>query len=85
MCMLLGMSKQLVYSFPGFYNKETIVLIGNAKKCLCVAYKNLRASLEEFFKIKDVSEEKVEGEEDPVIQNYGIDEGYEGKVENDDD
>ena len=26
MCMLLGMSKQLVYAFPGFYNKETIVL-----------------------------------------------------------
>ena len=24
MCMLLGMSKQLVYTFPGFYNKETI-------------------------------------------------------------
>ena len=24
--MLLGMSKQLVYVFPGFYNKETIVL-----------------------------------------------------------
>ena len=24
MCMLLGMSKQLVYAFPGFYNKETI-------------------------------------------------------------
>ena len=24
MCMLLGMSKQLVYVFPGFYNKETI-------------------------------------------------------------
>ena len=22
--MLLGMSKQLVYAFPGFYNKETI-------------------------------------------------------------
>ena len=26
MCMLLGMSKQLVYAFPGFYNKETILL-----------------------------------------------------------
>ena len=24
MFMLLGMSKQLVYAFPGFYNKETI-------------------------------------------------------------
>ena len=24
MCMLLGMSKQLVYEFTGFYNKETI-------------------------------------------------------------
>ena len=24
MCMLLGMSKQLVYAFPGFYNKEKI-------------------------------------------------------------
>ena len=57
----------------------------NAKKCLCVAYENLRASLEEFFKIREVREEKVKGEEDPVIQNYGIDEGSEGKVENGDD
>ena len=24
MCMLLGMPKQLVYAFLGFYNKETI-------------------------------------------------------------
>ena len=24
MCMLLGMSKQLVYEFPSFYNKKTI-------------------------------------------------------------
>ena len=24
MCMLLGMSKQLVYAFRGFHNKETI-------------------------------------------------------------
>ena len=24
MCMLIGMSKQLVYAFPGLYNKETI-------------------------------------------------------------
>ena len=27
MCMLLGMSKQLVYAFPGFYN-ETILVVG---------------------------------------------------------
>ena len=26
MCMLFGMSKQLVYAFPGFYNKETILI-----------------------------------------------------------
>ena len=39
------------------------------------------------MKIRDVSEDKaeVEVEEDMVIQNYGIDEGYEGKVENGDD
>ena len=24
MCILLGMSKQLIYAFPGLYNKETI-------------------------------------------------------------
>ena len=35
--------------------------------------------------IRDISEEKAEGEEYPVIQNYGIDEGYEGKGENGDD
>ena len=62
--------------------KDKVRLGGNPKKCLCVAYENLRASQEEFFKIRDASEEKAEGEEDPVIQNYGIDEGYEGKVEN---
>ena len=59
--------------------------LGVIRRSASIAYENPRASLEEFFKIKDVSEEKVEGEEDPVIQNYGIDEGYEGKVENDDD
>ena len=40
--------------------KDKVGLRGNAKKCLCVAYENLRASLEEFFKIRDVSKEKVE-------------------------
>ena len=38
MCMLLGMSKQLVYAFPGFYNKETIfsniIKVFNFKKNL---------------------------------------------------
>ncbi|XP_034705900.1 protein WVD2-like 4 isoform X2 [Vitis riparia] len=62
----------------------------NAKKCLCVAYENLRASQEEFFKIRDASEgragvEEGGGEENPVIQNYEIGDGYEGKVENGDD
>ena len=60
--------------------KDKVGLGGNVKKCLYVAYENMRASLEEFFKIRDVSEEKAEGEEDPVIQNYRIDEGYEGKA-----
>ena len=56
-------------------------------KCLCEPFEYLRASLEGLFKIRDVSEDKaeVEVEEDLVIQNYGIDEGYEGKVENGDD
>ena len=46
MCMLLDMSKQLVYAFPGFYNKETIcsntnlVLICNI--CKSIAIKLLR-------------------------------------------
>ncbi|RVW30426.1 Protein TPX2 [Vitis vinifera] len=62
----------------------------NAKKCLCVAYENLRASQEEFFKIRDAREgragvEEGGGEENPVIQNYEIGDGYEGKVENGDD
>ena len=61
--------------------KNKVGLWGNAKKCLCITYENLRA----YVSIRDVSEEKAEGEEDPVIQNYGIDEGYEGKVENGDD
>ncbi|KAI4352492.1 hypothetical protein L6164_006741 [Bauhinia variegata] len=30
---------------------------GNAKKCLCVAYENLRASQEDFFKNRDENEE----------------------------
>lgn len=64
----------------------------NAKKCLCVAYENLRASQEEFFSIRDGSEERArfeeegrEGEENPVIQNNGIDGVYEGKMETGDD
>ena len=61
--------------------KDKVGLEGNAKKCLCVTYENLRA----YVSIRDVREEKAEGEEDPVIQNYGIDEGCEGKVENGDD
>ena len=62
---------------------------GNAKNCLCVAYENLRASQEEFFKIRDASEGRARveggGEESPVIQNYKIRDGYEWKVENGDD
>ena len=61
--------------------KDKVGLEGNAKKCLCVTYENLRA----YVSIWDVREEKAEGEEDPVILNYGIDKGYEGKVENGDD
>ena len=48
--------------------KDKVGLGGNAKKCLCVAYENLRAYLEEFLKIRNVSEEKAEGEQDPVIR-----------------
>nr|CAN81183.1 hypothetical protein VITISV_010634 [Vitis vinifera] len=52
---------------------------GNAKNCLCVAYENLRASQEEFFKIRDASEGRARveggGEESPVIQNYEIRDG----------
>lgn len=60
----------------------------NAKKCLCVAYENLRASQDEFFKIRDASEEKVAteggGEENPVTQNYDIGDVCEGEAENGD-
>ncbi|KAL4377590.1 hypothetical protein GQ457_02G011000 [Hibiscus cannabinus] len=44
---------------------------GNSKKCLCVAYENLRASQEEFFKNKA----KAEGEEEggDLVEVYGSD------------
>ena len=41
--MLLGMSKQLVYAFPGFYNKETLYsnnlkTKSNSKRSCCVVW-----------------------------------------------
>ncbi|KAF8042123.1 hypothetical protein BT93_A0662 [Corymbia citriodora subsp. variegata] len=63
---------------------------GNPKKCLCVAYENLRASQEEFFKSKDGEGggESIEivGEEIEnrlMIHDLGNEEGFEGKTEED--
>ncbi|XP_017614870.1 microtubule-destabilizing protein 60-like isoform X1 [Gossypium arboreum] len=39
---------------------------GNSKKCLCVAYENLRASQEDFFKNKAETEVEVEVEEEAM-------------------
>ncbi|XWS44377.1 hypothetical protein CRYUN_Cryun15aG0039800 [Craigia yunnanensis] len=48
---------------------------GNLKKCLCVAYENLRASQEEFFKNK--AENKVEKEvEEKGVLIENLQEGY---------
>lgn len=64
---------------------------GNSKKCLCVAYENLRASQEEFFKNpgdQDQTDDRAESELDKVIemslmiQDLRIeDDEYEGKTE----
>ncbi|KAG4114914.1 hypothetical protein ERO13_D12G085300v2 [Gossypium hirsutum] len=48
---------------------------GNSKKCLCVAYENLRASQEEFFRNKAETEAEEEGKETrDLIEN--LREGY---------
>ncbi|PPS15643.1 hypothetical protein GOBAR_AA04939 [Gossypium barbadense] len=48
---------------------------GNSKKCLCVAYENLRASQEEFFRNKVEPEAEEEGKETrDLIEN--LREGY---------
>ncbi|XP_028786656.1 uncharacterized protein LOC114742599 [Neltuma alba] len=66
---------------------------GNHKKCLCVAYENLRASQEEFFKNRgdqdqSKTDDRAESELDKVIemslmiQDLRIgDNEYEGKIE----
>lgn len=59
---------------------------GNPKKCLCVAYESLRASQEEFFKSKDgEGSELIElGEEMEnrlMIHDLGNEEGFQGKIE----
>ncbi|XP_022750716.1 protein WVD2-like 4 [Durio zibethinus] len=57
---------------------------GNLKKCLCVAYENLRASQEEFFKNNE-AEEEVE-EKGVLIENlregYGSDNQEIDQIEN---
>ncbi|PPD97067.1 hypothetical protein GOBAR_DD05927 [Gossypium barbadense] len=53
---------------------------GNSKKCLCVAYENLRASQEEFIKKKTETEAETQEEVD-LIENlregYGSDDNQE--------
>ncbi|PPS12763.1 hypothetical protein GOBAR_AA07867 [Gossypium barbadense] len=53
---------------------------GNSKKCLCVAYENLRASQEEFIKKKTETEAETQEEAD-LIENlregYGSDDNQE--------
>ena len=48
MCLLLGMSKQLVYAFPGFYNKETIS-----------SNNGFNSSSYSFFETRTIEREKV--------------------------
>lgn len=50
---------------------------GNSKKCLCVAYENLRASQEDFFKNKAgiEAEEEVDEEKSVFVENVSED-GY---------
>ncbi|OMO73256.1 TPX2 protein family [Corchorus capsularis] len=61
---------------------------GNIKKCLCVAYENLRASQEEFFKNKagNEAEEEVEKEKGVLIEDlhegYGSDNQEFDEIEN---
>ncbi|XWS32950.1 hypothetical protein CRYUN_Cryun22dG0034800 [Craigia yunnanensis] len=60
---------------------------GNLKKCLCVAYENLRASQEEFFKNKAENEAEEEVEEKGVFienlrEGYGSDNQEIGPIEN---
>ncbi|XP_022773750.1 protein WVD2-like 4 [Durio zibethinus] len=62
---------------------------GNSKKCLCVAYENLRASQEEFFKNKAETEAEEEAEENgDFIENlregYGSDNQEIDEIENSD-
>ncbi|KAE8706750.1 hypothetical protein F3Y22_tig00110388pilonHSYRG00191 [Hibiscus syriacus] len=52
---------------------------GNSKKCLCVAYENLRASQEEFFKNK--AEEYAE-ETGELVEGYGSDNQEIDEIEN---
>ncbi|GMI68480.1 hypothetical protein like AT5G15510 [Hibiscus trionum] len=53
---------------------------GNSKKCLCVAYENLRSSQEEFFKNKAKAE--AEEETGDLVEVYGSDIGEIEEVEN---
>ncbi|XVE83698.1 hypothetical protein DITRI_Ditri16bG0107500 [Diplodiscus trichospermus] len=60
---------------------------GNLKKCLCVAYENLRASQEEFFKNKAENEAETEVEEkgvaiDNLREGYGSDNQEIDQIEN---
>ncbi|KAI9154282.1 hypothetical protein LWI28_023753 [Acer negundo] len=53
---------------------------GNVKKCLCLAYENLRASQEEFFKVRSgFTEEK--GESDDVKALVRVESGEVGEEE----
>ncbi|XVF58405.1 hypothetical protein PTKIN_Ptkin07bG0063500 [Pterospermum kingtungense] len=49
---------------------------GNSKKCLCVAYENLRASQEEFFKSKAEIEAEEEADEEKNVFVENVSEGY---------
>ncbi|GMI67538.1 hypothetical protein like AT5G15510 [Hibiscus trionum] len=56
---------------------------GNSKKCLCVAYENLRASQEEFFKNKAETEAEEEAKETgDLVEGYGSDNEEIDEIEN---
>ncbi|XWS30185.1 hypothetical protein CRYUN_Cryun24cG0095800 [Craigia yunnanensis] len=60
---------------------------GNSNKCLCVAYENLRASQEEFFRNKAETEAEEEAEEkgdfiENLQEGYGSDNQETDEIEN---
>ena len=75
--MLLGMSKQLVYAFPGFYNKETIY-----SNNLRYDYTNMRFEEEPFERLlverlkEFIRKKKDDGDPNGDIVSLELQEGF---------